>query len=185
MLSAKEFPTERIRNVAVIGHAGSGKTTLVDSLCWAAGATTRKGDVDEGHALTLTTPEEISHRVSMQLTPAHLEWENTKINLLDTPGYLDFRGETVAAIRAADAAVIVVNAAAGVEVGTEKVWEYCEARGTPRIFVASMMDKEHADFDAAFRSVKKRLTQKVVPIEIPIGRGDDFGGLVNLFREKA
>ena len=185
MPSAKEFPTERIRNVAVLGHAGSGKTTLVDALCYAAGSATRKGNVQDGHAVTLTTPEEISHRVSMQLTPAFVEWEDTKINLLDTPGYLDFTGEAVAAVRAADAAIILVSATAGVEVGTEMVWEYCEDRGIPRMVVASMMDKEHADFDSAFQDVKERLTEKVVSIEIPIGSGESFRGLVNLFREQA
>ncbi len=185
MPSAKEFPTERIRNVAVLGHAGSGKTTLVDALCYAAGSATRKGNVQDGHAVTLTTPEEISHRVSMQLTPAFVEWEDTKINLLDTPGYLDFTGEAVAAVRAADAAIILVSSTAGVEVGTEMVWEYCEDRGIPRMVVASMMDKEHADFDSAFQDVKERLTEKVVSIEIPIGSGESFRGLVNLFREQA
>jgi len=185
MTVAKEYPTDRIRNVAVLGHAGSGKTTLVDALCFTSGTSPRKGNVDEGQALTMTTPEEISHRVSMQLTPAFAEWMDHKINLLDTPGYLDFTGEALAAVRAADAAVLVVGATSGVEVGTEKVWEYCEARKIPRIVFVSMMDKENADFDGVFQEVKSRLSPGAIPIEIPIGAGETFSGLVNLFRERA
>ncbi len=180
-----EFTTDRIRNIAVLGHAGSGKTTLVDALAFATGATTRKGDVEQGQALTLTTPEEVAHRVSMQLTPASTVWMDTKLNLIDTPGYLDFTGEAYAAVQVADAAVVVVNAAAGVEVGTEKVWEYCRERGIPRILFVSMMDREHADFDAAFSDIRGRLAPNALPIEIPIGSGEGFRGLVNLFREQA
>jgi elongation factor G len=185
MTAAKEYPTERIRNVAILGHAGSGKTTLVDALSFTSGTSQRKGSVDDGQALTMTTPEEVAHRVSIQLTPAYAEWMDHKINLLDTPGYLDFTGDALAAVRAADAAVIVVGATSGVEVGTEKVWEYCEARGIPRIVFISMMDKENADFDGVFQDVRSRLTSKAVPIEIPIGSGESFSGLVNLFRERA
>ncbi len=185
MGTTKEFKTERIRNVAVLGHGGSGKTSLVDALCYTAGGIKRRGNVDEGHALTMTTPEEISHKISMQLTPAYAEWLDTKINLLDTPGYLDFTGDTVAATRVADAAVIVVNASHGVEVGTEKVWEYCEARNLPRMFFVSALDKEHADFTAAYTQIKERLSSKALPVEIPIGSGDDFRGIINLFSERA
>jgi elongation factor G len=185
MASAKEFPTERIRNVAVLGHASAGKTTLIDALCYLTGTASRKGNVDDGHALTLTTPEEVAHRVSMQLTPAYAEWLDTKINFLDTPGYLDFTGDALAAVRVADAALIVVSPTAGVEVGTERVWEYCEARGIPRILVVSMMDKEHADFDAVYQDIRARLTEKAIPVEIPIGQGEDFKGIINLFRGRA
>ncbi|MEX1256281.1 MAG: elongation factor G [Gemmatimonadota bacterium] len=185
MPSAKDYPTDQIRNIAILGHASSGKTTLVDALCFATGTSQRKGNVDEGHALTMTTPEEISHRVSMQLTPAFAEWTDTKLNLLDTPGYLDFTADALAAVRVADAAVIVLSATSGVEVGTEKVWEYCEERGIPRILFISMMDKEHADFHGVYQDAKERLTPKALPVEIPIGSGDGFQGLINLFRERA
>jgi elongation factor G len=182
---AKDYPTQQIRNIAILGHASSGKTTLVDALCFATGTSQRKGNVDDGHALTMTTPEEISHRVSMQLTPAFAEWMDTKLNLLDTPGYLDFTSDALAAVRVADAAVLVLSSTAGVEVGTEKVWDYCEERGIPRILFVSMMDKEHADFEGVFQDAKERLTPKALPIEIPIGTGEGFKGLVNLFRERA
>jgi len=185
MASAREYPTEKIRNVAVVGHGGSGKTALVDALCWVAGTSTRHGDPAEGHALTMHTPEEAAHGISIQLTPAFCEYERHKINFLDTPGYLDFTGEALSAVRVADAAVIVLGATSGVEVGTEKVWEYCEERGIPRMFFVSMMDKENADFDAVFRDIRQHLTDKVIPVEIPIGEGDDFHGIINLFSERA
>ena len=179
MTPAKEYPTERIRNVAVLGHASSGKTTLVDALCFTSGTASRKGNVAEGHALTMTSAEELAQGVSMQLTGAFAEWEGHKINLLDTPGYLDFTGEALAAVHAADAAIVVVGATSGVEVGTEKVWEYCEEREIPRLVVVSMMDKEHADFGGVFQAVKERLTGTAVPLHLPVGAGDSFSGTVS------
>ncbi len=183
--SGKEYRTEKIRNVAVLGHGGSGKTTVVDALCFSAGSSRRKGSVEEGHALTMTTPEEFDHGISMQTTPAHAEVQGTKINLLDTPGFLDFTGDALAAVRVADGAVIVVGSTSGVEVGTEVVWQYCEDRGLPRMFFVSMMDKEHADFDKVFKDIKERLAPNVLPVEVPIGAGDDFKGIINLFSERA
>jgi elongation factor G len=183
--SGKEYRTEQIRNVAVLGHGGSGKTTIVDALCFSAGTSRRKGNVEEGHALTMTTPEELEHGISMQVTPAHADFNGTKINFLDTPGFLDFTGEALAAVRVADGALIVVGATAGVEVGTEVVWRYCEDRGLPRMFFVSMMDKEHADFDKVFRDIKDRLAPNILPVEVPIGQGDDFKGIINLFSERA
>ena len=183
--SGKEHSTENIRNVAVLGHGGSGKTTLVDALCFTAGTSRRKGNVEEGHALTMTTPEELEHGISMQTTPAFAEFMDTKINLLDTPGYLDFTGDAMAAVRVADAALVTVSATSGVEVGTEVVWKYAEDRGIPRMLFVSMMDKEHADFDAVYAEIKERLAPNVLPVEIPIGAGEDFEGIINLFSERA
>ncbi|MGW8265998.1 MAG: elongation factor G [Longimicrobiales bacterium] len=183
--SGREYTTEQIRNVALLGHGGSGKTTLIDAVCFAAGTSRRKGSVEEGHVLTMTTPEEIEHGISMQTTPAFAEHRGVKVNLLDTPGYLDFTGDALAAVRVADGAVIVVGATSGVEVGTEVVWRYVEDRNLPRMFFVSMMDKEHADFDKVFQEIKERLAPNVVPVEIPIGAGDDFRGIINLFNEKA
>ncbi|MEJ2538846.1 MAG: elongation factor G [Gemmatimonadota bacterium] len=185
MASAKEYSTENIRNVVFLGHGGSGKSSLIDALCWVSGTAKRHEDPAEGHSVTMHTPEEAEHGISIQLTPAYAEWMDTKINLLDTPGYLDFTGETLAAVRAADAAVICVGATTGVEVGTEKVWEYCEERGLPRMIFVTQMDRENADFDKVFRDVKAHLTDKVIPVEVPIGQGEDFHGIINLFSEHA
>ena len=181
MAEGMEYMTENIRNVAVLGHGGSGKTMLVDALSFVGGTARRKGNVAEGHALTMTSPEEIQQGISMQLTPAFTEWGDTKINLIDTPGYLDFTGEALAAVRVADAAVIVVSATSGVEVGTERVWRYCEERGIPRIFFVSMMDKDHADFRGVFENIKENLADGALPVEIPVGEGPDFRGIINLF----
>jgi elongation factor G len=184
MASAKEYTTDRIRNVAVLGHGGSGKTSLIDALCFVSGSSKRHGNVGDGTALTMHTPEEQAHQISIQLTPAFAEHLDTKINLLDTPGYLDFTGEALSAVRVADAAIIVLSATSGVEVGTERVWKYCEDRGIPRIFFVSMMDKEHANFEGVFQQIKSRLTEKALPVEIPVGEGLDFHGIINLFSEK-
>lgn len=185
MAFAKEYTTDKIRNVVVLGHGGAGKTSLIDALCYTAGASKRKGNVTEGSALTMYTPEEANHGISLQCTPAFCEYSGAKINLLDTPGFMDFVGETLAAIRVADSAVIVVGATSGVEVGTETVWEYAEDRGIPRFFFVSMMDRDHASFERVFQDIKARLTEKVVAVEIPIGEGPDFHGIINLFSEKA
>jgi elongation factor G len=184
-MSAKEYPSTHIRNVVVLGHGGSGKTTLVDALCFATGTSRRHGNVKEGTALTMYTEEETEHGISMQVSCAHADWNGVKVNLLDTPGYLDFTGDAVAATRVADGALIVVGATTGVEVGTEKVWEYCEARGIPRIFFVSMMDKEHANFAKSVAELKRHMTEYAIAVELPIGEGEQFRGIVNLFTGKA
>ena len=185
MSSAKEYPSDKIRNVVLLGHGGSGKTTLVDALCFSTGTTRRHGAVKDGTALTMYTEEEISHGISIQTAVAFADWHGTKINLLDTPGYLDFTGEAIAATRVADGAVIAVGATTGVEVGTEKVWEYCVARGIPRLFFVSMMDKEHANYDKCCNEIKQHMSEKAYAAEIPIGEGEAFRGIVNLFTGKA
>src|SRR5712692_1114940 len=179
------YKTGEIRNVAVVGHGASGKTSLVDALAFVAGTSKRHGSVKDGTALTDYTPDEIERQYSINLAMAHAEWKDTKINLIDTPGYLDFSGEALAGVYAADAALIVVSATGGVEVGTELVHEYATQRGLPCLFFVSLMDKEHADFDKVYRAIRETLTPKVVPIEIPIGEGAGFHGIVNLFTRKA
>lgn len=178
------YPADAIRNVAVVGHGASGKTTLVDALAFVAGSSKRHGSVTEGTSLTDYTEEEIARQYSINLALAYAEWMDTKVNLIDTPGYLDFTGDALAGVWAADATLLVVGGASGVEVGTEKVWEYAERRGIPRMFFVSMLDKEHADFEKVYQDIKEHLTGKVIPIEIPVGEGPDFHGIVNLFSQK-
>jgi elongation factor G len=180
----REYATDRIRNVAVVGHGASGKTSLVDALAFVAGSSKRHGSVDDGTSLTDYTPDEVERKYSINLALAYAEWMDTKVNLLDTPGYLDFIGDAVAGIYAADGAVVVVSATAGVEVGTEFVWAEAERRGIPRLFFMSLMDKEHADFERAYKDIREHLTSRVVPIEIPLGEGPDFHGIINLFSKK-
>lgn len=185
MPSTPLYTTDRIRNVAVVGHGGSGKTTLIDACCHAAGTSRRHGSSTEGTALTMFTPEEIAHGISMNASVAYAEWQEAKINFIDTPGYLDFFGETRAGIRVADGAVLVIAGPAGVEVGTERVWDFLQERHLPTILFVSMMDRQNADFEQIFRDVKEHLTDKVIPVEVPIGSGEDFRGIINLFTEKA
>jgi elongation factor G len=181
MASAPSFTTDRIRNVCVVGHGGAGKTTLIDACAHASGASKRHGSSAEGTALTMFTPEEISHGVSMNVSVAYATWKDAKINFIDTPGYLDFLGETKAGIRVADGALVVVSGPSGVEVGTERVWDLVQERHLPAIFFATMMDRPNADFERVYQDIKEHLTPKVIPVEVPIGSGEDFRGIVNLF----
>jgi elongation factor G len=178
------YKTPEIRNVAVLGHGASGKTSLVDALAFVAGTSKRHGSVKDGTALTDYTPDEIERKYSINLAIGVAEWMETKVNLIDTPGYLDFTGDALAGVFAADAAVVVLAGTAGVEVGTEKVWDYCERRDLPRLLFVSLMDKEHADFERVFNQIKERLTPKVIPVEIPVGEGPEFHGIINLFSKK-
>ena len=170
----KEYATPAIRNVAVVGHGGSGKTSLVDALAFVAGSSKRHGRIKDGSALTDYSPDEIEKAYSINLSLAFAEWENAKINLIDTPGFLDFAGDAAAGIFAADASLIVLSATAGVEVGTEKVYRQTRDFGHPAVFFVSLMDKEHADFERVYTDILEHLTPKAVPVEIPIGEGLDF-----------
>ncbi len=181
----REYTGSEIRNIAVIGHGASGKTSLVDALAFVSGSSKRHGSIADGTALTDTAPEEIERGYSINLGLAHAEWMGSKINLLDTPGFLDFQGDAIAGLAAADGALCVIGATTGVEVGTERVFREALSRQDPVLFVVSMMDKEHADFDAIYQQIKTRLTNKVIPIEVPVGEGADFHGVVNLFDGRA
>jgi len=175
------YGSNAIRNVAFVGHGACGKTTLVDALAFVSGASRRHGSIKDGTTLTDYSPDEIERKHSISLGLGYAEWLDTKINLIDTPGYLDYFGEVVTGLHAADAAVVVLSGTGGVEVGTEKVWEVCDQLHLPRMLFVSLMDKEHADFERVFADVKAHLTPKVVPVEIPIGEGHDFHGIINLF----
>ncbi len=181
----REYKSEDIRNIAVVGHGASGKTTLVDALAFVSGSSKRHGNVRDGNALTDFDPEETARGFSIGLACAHAEWMDTKINLLDTPGYSDFQGEAIAGLTAADGALIVISATSGVEVGTTRMFNEAMERKDPILFVASMMDKEHASFDGVFNGIKNGLTNGVIPVEVPIGEGADFHGILNLFDKKA
>ena len=181
----REYRGSEIRNIAVVGHGGSGKTSLVDALAFVSGSSKRHGSTADGTALTDTAPEEIERGYSINLGCAFAEWMDTKINLLDTPGFLDFQGDAIAGLAAADGALCVVSATAGVEVATERMFHEAVRRKDPVLFVVTMMDKEHADFDAIYQQLRTKLTSRVIPIEVPVGQGADFHGIVNLFDSRA
>src|SRR5262245_20929991 len=167
----KAYQGADIRNVAVVGHGASGKTSLVDALAFVSGSSKRHGSIKEGTTLTDYTQEEIERGYSINLGCAYAEWMDTKVNPVDIPGYLDFQGDAIAGLAAADGALCVVSATGGVEVGTEKMFRYAVESRDPILFVVSMMDKEHANFDRIYQQIKERLTSKVIPVEIPIGEG--------------
>jgi elongation factor G len=169
----------------LVGHGGAGKTTLIDACCHTAGSSRRHGSSADGTALTMFTPEEISHGISMNTSVAYAVWMDTKVNFIDTPGYLDFLGETRAGVRVADGAICVLSAPGGVEVGTERVWELLEERALPTILFVSMMDRQNADFERVYQDVREHLTPKAIPVEVPIGSGEGFRGIVNLFSDRA
>jgi len=177
----KVYGSDAVRNVVVVGHGSAGKTTLVDALAFVSGSTKRHGSIKEGNTLTDTSPDEIERQHSITLGLGFAEWMDTKVNLLDTPGYLEFYGDVAAAMAVADAAIVVLSGTSGVEVGTEKVWTYCDHHHLPRILFVSQMDKEHANFGRVFDDVRDHLTPKVLPVEIPVGDGADFKGIINLF----
>src|SRR5215510_188461 len=181
----REYRGSEIRNIAVVGHGASGKTSLVDALAFVSGSSKRHGSVKDGTALTDHAAEEIERGYSINLGCAFAEWQDTKINIIDTPGYLDFQGDSIAGLAAADGALVVIPATSGVEVGTERMFHEAVARRDPVLFVVSMMDKEHANFDRIYEQIKTRLSSKVIPVEIPIGEGPDFHGVINLFTKRA
>ncbi len=181
----KEFTTDQIRNVALVAHHGVGKTTLSEAMLYLAKATTRLGRIADGTTLLDHAPDEIQRQITINLGLAQFEWQGHKINLIDTPGYADFVGDVHSALRVADCAILLLRANAGVEVGTEVVWEIVKQDRTPTLIVVNMMDKEHADFMGALRSVPDRLGINVVATQLPIGQAETFHGIVDLIENKA
>jgi elongation factor G len=181
----KPYGPEQIHNVGIFGHAGSGKTTLVEALLHCAHATTRLGRVEDGNTVTDYDPDEKERRQSINLAIAPLEWKNDKINLLDVPGSADYASEVAAAMRVIDGAVIVMDASAGVEVGTEMVWQAAKAANVPVIIFVNKMDRENADFDRAVQDAQTILDGAVIPMQLPIGSQKDFRGIISLRRQRA
>src|SRR5690606_20201096 len=159
----REYQSGDIRNVAVVGHGSSGKTSLVDALVFAAGGSRRHGSVRDGTALTDASAEEAERGFSISLGCAFAEWMDAKINLVDTPGFADFEGDAVAGLSAADGALLAISAVSGVEVGHERMFREALTRRDPVLIVVTMMDKDTADFHSVYAQVKSRLTHKVVP----------------------
>ena len=176
---------QRIRNVAVAGHSDTGKTTLVSALLYASGATNRQNRVDDGNTVTDFDKQEIDRGISIGLAPAFAPWRKHKVNLLDCPGYGIFFSETRAGMRAADAVALCVNAVAGIEVNTEKVWTFAEEIGEPLLFRLTKMDRERADFERAVEALRERFGREVLPVELPLGSEGSFEGVVDLIHGKA
>jgi elongation factor G len=180
----KTYNTEQIRNVGIVGHGDTGKTQLVSSLLFAAGMTPRLGKVTDGSTITDWDEEEIARKISIQTGVAYAEWQGTKINLLDTPGYSTFINDTKASLIAADAALILVDASAGCQVVTEKVWDFATEYELPRGFVINWMDRELASFERALESIQEVFGRGAVPVQLPIGAEKNFKGVVDLVSMK-
>ena len=181
----KDYTVDKIRNVALVGHGSSGKTSLAAAFLFDTGATSRLTKVDKGNTVTDYDPDEIERKISINATPCFCEWQDHKVNVVDTPGYSNFLWDTRAALRAVDGAAVLVDAVAGVEVGTEKVWEMLEEHGLPRIIVINKMDRENAHFNRALDSVREFFGRQAVPVELPIGEEKAFAGVVDIVAKKA
>jgi len=181
----KVYTGENVRNVVVLGHGHAGKTSLVSAMLYTAGATPRLGRVDDGSATTDYDDEEISRKMSIATSLGYAEWGQTKINFLDTPGFNMFVHEAKMVLPVVDAAVVVVDGVAGVEVVTERVWNYCEEYKTPRVVVASRMDRDRADAERVLETLTKAFGRNVIPLELPIGKEKNLSGVVDLVRMKA
>ena len=181
----KNYNFENLRNVGLIGHGATGKTSLAEALLYYTGTTDRLGRSEDGTTVMDYEVEEKKRGISLSTSVACIESNDTKINIVDMPGYFDFEGEMTQGMKAIDVATIVVCAVSGLEVGTEKAWKYCNKIDIPRAFFINKMDRENADFDKAVEQIKEKFGLSVVPIEYPIGKEENFCGVVNLISQKA
>ena len=181
----KTYDANEIRNVLLVGHAGAGKTSLLEAMLFTAGAVTRMGTVEEGNTVSDHDPDEQRRQLSVSLAMAPIEWKDTKINVLDAPGTADFVGDLRNAIRAVDAVIVVVSAVDGVEVQTEYAWELAVDEGLPRAIFVNKLDRERADFEGTLAQLVSSFGNQVAPFELPIGTENEFRGIADLLHEKA
>jgi elongation factor G len=181
----KVYPTEAIRNIALVGHGDVGKTSLVSCFLYDSGAVNRLGKVDQGSTITDFDEDEIERKITISSSPCFVEWIKTKINFLDTPGYGNFVSDARAALRAVDASMVVVSGVAGVEVQTEKVWKWSDEFQLSRMVVVNKLDRERADFGRAVESIQKAFGRSCIPVQMPMGSEKDFSGVVDLIHFKA
>jgi elongation factor G len=181
----KQFSPEHLRNVVLLSNSGAGKTTLSEAILFATGTVNRLGKIEAGNTTSDYDPDEIKHRISINLSLLPFEYHDSKINLLDTPGYLDFVGEVKAAIRVSEGAIVLASAASGLEVGTELTWNYSQEAGQSRIIFINKMDRENADFNKTVEQFQARFGSKCVPLQMPIGTHTSFNGVIDLISMKA
>ena len=176
--------TERIRNLAIIGHSGSGKTTLAEAIVFNSGKITRMGSVDAGNTVSDYRREEVDRKISVSSTLLSTDFRDYRINLVDTPGFLDFLAEVKGALRVVDCAMVVVNAQSGVEVGTEQVWGFADDYALPRMIVINNLDRENAKFDDTFNELKKEFGKGVSLVQFPVNQGEGFNAIIDLLKMK-
>ena len=177
------YTTDRIRNVVILGHGGSGKTSLTEAMAYLGGITSRLGNVADGNTISDFDKEEIKRKFSISTSVVPIIWGDVKVNILDTPGYFDFVGEAEEAAAAADAAIIVVSGKNGVEVGTQKAWALCEKYKLPRMFFITNMDVDNASFREVVEKLTELYGKKIAPIHFPIRENEKFTGYVNVVKK--
>ena len=181
----KNYSTDKLRNISIIGHGGAGKTTLTESMLYTSGAIQRIGRVEDGTTTTDFDADEIKKQVTINAAMAPIEWKDCKLNFIDTPGYFDFVGEVIGSLRVVESALVNLCAVSGIEVGTEKVWKLADQKNLPRICFVNKMDRENANFEKVIKEAQELFGPSVVPIQIPIGSEDSFRGIVDLLQMKA
>ncbi len=181
----KQYLADRVRNIALLGHSGAGKTSLAEAMLFDVGALTRMGRVEDGNTASDYDPEERRRGISINLTTLPVEWQGYKLNFLDAPGYVDFVGEEYSAAAAADAVLIVVDAVAGVEVGTEVAWQIAEDNGLPRIICLNKMGRENANPNRVIAELRSVFGANFVPVQVPIGAEANFKGVIDLLSRQA
>ncbi len=180
----KEYKSKNIRNIALVGHGGAGKTSLVESMLFTAGVINRLGRVEDGNTVSDFKPEEIERQISTSLSLMHCEWNQNKINIIDTPGYADFIGEVLSGLSVTDTAVLVLKAVEGIEVGSEKIWKLVNKYELPRMILINKCDNERANFKQVFESVNQKLTHDAVIVHFPVNEGINFNAVVDLIKMK-
>lgn len=181
----KAYATDSIRNVGLFSHVGAGKTSIAETMLFATGAVSRLGSVDSGSTVSDYDPDEVKRQISLNLSLVPVEWNDAKINVLDTPGYADFSGEVASALRVSDGAVLVVDVAGGVQVGTEESWERITAHELPRLIFVNRLDRENADYFSTVESLREFFGNGIAPLHVPIGAEDNFNGVVDVLAETA
>jgi elongation factor G len=181
----KEYSTEKIRNIVLASHSGAGKTILCEAFLHFTGATTRMGKIDDGTTTSDFDDEEVRRTISLYTSVISVEYRDVKFNLLDTPGYTDFVGEEISAMRVSDGAIIMVDAVNGLEVGTEIAWNYCSKFRLPRFLLINKMDRENANFQKSLSSVQDFSEIRLIPIQLPWGEKQAFQGVIDLLSMKA
>jgi elongation factor G len=181
----KPYDAEHVSNAALVSHGGAGKTSLVEAMLFRTGAITRLGSVQEGNTTSDFDPDAVSRGMSVSLTLVPAEWQSSKINLLDTPGYADFFGEVVEAVRVADVGIVVVDGVSGSQVGTEQVWRALDERSLPRLIVVNKLDRENSDYERVLDQLRARYGTRVVPLSIPIGHENNLRGVADLLARQA
>ena len=176
------FDTKDIRNVVLLGHPGSGKTTFAETMLFEAGEIPRRGTVEEGNTVSDFSSIERERGNSLFSGLIHANWKDSKINILDTPGFDDFIGEVVSSLKVGDTAVMLLNSKGGVEVGTELVWEYVEKDSTPAMFVINQMDNDKSDYERTLEQAQARFGTKVIPVQYPLNQGTGFNTIVDALR---